>query len=89
MSDDGVSLQELSLEFDDLCQTRHEMGAEKYGDLSFLDRDTVKDILEELVDAANYIRYLYIKLRIIESAYNGPPTDTLGPKAFKKREFDK
>jgi MoxR-like ATPase len=82
------TLQELATEFEDLRQSRHEMGAEKYGHFSFLERDTIKDILEELADAANYLMYFYIKLRLIESNVDRVTpemTDELGVKGFRTK----
>lgn len=87
MSEEGVAftrkLQELAEEYENLRQSRHAMGQEKYGPFSFLERDTVQDVLEEIADAGNYLLYLYIKIRLIESAYNVPPTDKLGVEAFQ------
>jgi hypothetical protein len=91
MSDDAENfiklLQALTVEFEELRQSRHDMGQDKYGPFSFLDRDTAKDIGEEIVDAANYLLYLYIKIRLIELNYK-PPADAeeaLGIKGFKTR----
>lgn len=59
-------LQRLSEEFEAFCYNRHLKGAKEYGDTKFLEIDTVRYALEELADLANYARYLYIKLRILE-----------------------
>lgn len=61
-------LQQLSDEFSDLADQRHEMGAEQYGPVKFLTVDTIRMAAEELADLANYSRYLYMKLRIIEES---------------------
>ncbi len=59
-------LQRLSEEFEAFCYNRHLKGAKEYGDTKSLKVDTVEYALEELADLANYARYLYIKLRILE-----------------------
>lgn len=61
-------LQELSDEFDQFCQERHDEGAQEYGELNFLRVDLPQFIYEELADIVNYSRFLYIRLRIIEEA---------------------
>lgn len=65
---DSELLQQLSDEFSDLTEQRHQMGAEQYGPAKFLTVDTIEMAAEELVDLSNYARYLYIKLRIIEES---------------------
>ncbi len=59
-------IEKHSQEFDLLTQARHEKGSEEYGDLAFLGNDMYTYIYEELADAANYLRYQFIKLRILE-----------------------
>jgi hypothetical protein len=63
---DSDLLQRLSDEFSALTDSRHEMGAETYGPVKFLEIDTVQMAAEELADLANYSRYLFIKLRLME-----------------------
>lgn len=63
-------LQTFSDEFDDLCQMRHEMGAQQYGELNFLNVDLFRYAAEEIADLANYSRMLYVKLRTIEELLN-------------------
>lgn len=75
----------LSAEFDAECQARHKMGAEKYGPVKFLEpgNDLFRMTLEEIVDAANYLRYLYVRLGIIQDLHAGrlqvPQSTPLGP----------
>jgi hypothetical protein len=57
-----------SIEFDNQCEERHEMGGEKYGPGKFLTVDTMQEALYEIVDLANYARYTYIKLRMLQDA---------------------
>ena len=59
-------IEKHSLEFDLLTQARHDQGSEEYGELGFLDHDMYGMIYEELADAANYLRFQFIKLRILE-----------------------
>lgn len=82
--------QELSEEFDALCQQRHEMGQKKYGPISFLDRDTIGDILEEITDAANYLRYFYIKMRLLENEVlqRAQEPNQIGIESFKSMNKD-
>jgi len=69
-------LQDLSDEYDERCAERHEAGAEKYGPLKFAGVDTIEQALEEVLDMGNYIRYTYIKLRLLQmsvQAIAAPP----------------
>lgn len=59
-------LQHLSNEFDAVCMERHDAGAEKYGPGKFLLVDTIEEALEEIVDLANYARYSFIRLRLVQ-----------------------
>lgn len=59
-------LQQLSDEFDVLCQERHTMGAEKYGAGSFVGVDTLEMAIHEVLDLANYARYTFIRLRLLQ-----------------------
>jgi hypothetical protein len=49
-------------------QERHEKGQLKYGELTYLDNDTVEMAMEEVLDMANYCRYTYIKLWLLQRA---------------------
>lgn len=55
-------IEEANAAFEEECIRRHEMGAEKYGEGTYLDKDTIKMAMDELIDFANYARYSYIKL---------------------------
>jgi hypothetical protein len=50
--------------FETHTATRHEMGAEKYGEGTFLGKDILQMTLDELADAANYLRYFYTEIYI-------------------------
>lgn len=58
-------IQEANAKFELHCRTRHEMGAEKYGDSTYLDKDTLAMMQDELIDMANYARYSFIKLELM------------------------
>jgi len=61
-------IEKLSLEFDEMCSARHAMGAEKYGPGKFLMVDTIEEALQEVADLANYARYSYIRLRLLQES---------------------
>ena len=44
------------------------MGAEEYGPTKFLENDLVEFALEEMADFANYARYLYVRMRLLQEA---------------------
>jgi hypothetical protein len=73
----------FSEEFDAACEERHLVGAEKYGPGNFLIVDTMEEALDEIVDLANYARYTFIKLRLLQERIReviadgeGAPTST-------------
>jgi len=78
----------LSEEFDRMTEERHGMGAEKYGPGKFLTVDTIEEALHEIVDLANYARYTYIKLRLLqESIAAALPPDSLESGFIKSSRF--
>lgn len=58
-------IYEANKRFEATCEQRHAMGAEKYGEDTYLDKDTLAMMQDELVDFANYARYTYIKLELM------------------------
>lgn len=68
-------LQRLSEEFDALTELRHEVGAKEYGPATFLKVPLIRFAAEELADLANYARYLYIKLRVLEEVLDASGVD--------------
>lgn len=68
----------LAAEFDELCRSRHAgVGQEQYGNFKFLNNDRLwEDILEELADASNYLRYMYIRIRMVQEAALASRTDS-------------
>lgn len=75
--------------FDQLCQERHVAGAAEYGAFTFLENDVVNMMLEELADTANYCRYQFIKLMILQDLIaqdlqdKGQEVQDLGIGSFK------
>lgn len=66
MSEIADKVNELSREYDERTLERHEMGAEKYGDLTWFGIDTLEAAIAEVLDLGNYARYTYIKLRLLQ-----------------------
>lgn len=59
--------EELRQEFVKLGFKRHTIGQQKYGDnWKINDRDWIDEAVEELLDAQNYLSYLYVKLRKLQ-----------------------
>jgi hypothetical protein len=83
-----ATVQELSDLFDRTCQERHEKGSEEYGQLTYLENDTVGMLLEELADAANYARYTFIRIALLARSAGVDMNEgrghkiNLGPDAF-------
>jgi hypothetical protein len=67
-------INELSAEFDNLVLDRHIVGQSKYGPLTFLEKDIFEETYMELADTANYVRYQYIKLRMLQLAIAKDPS---------------
>ena len=68
-------LQHLSEEFDALTQLRNEDGEKEYGHANFLKVPLIRYAAEELADMANYCRFMYIKLRLMEETLNASGAD--------------
>jgi len=58
-------IQQASDELDTTCVERHLRGQEKYGEVPFLENDTVEMAMEEVADLMNYMRYTWIKLWLL------------------------
>lgn len=63
----GHIAQVVSDAFDAACQEKHELGVKKYSAVRFLEVDSVAMAMEEVVDLANYARFTYIKLAMLQS----------------------
>lgn len=76
-------IQDLANEFDVRCQERHEMGAKKYGPVKFLEIDSLEMAIEEIIDLANYARYTFIRLRLMQEQFNPEPeAEPIGRQGF-------
>lgn len=62
-------LNQAAATFDQLCQERHAEGAERYGEITFLENDVLRMLLEELADTANYCKMQAVKLIILQSRF--------------------
>ena len=61
-------IQQASNDLDEACLQRHARGQEKYGELTFLENDTIEMAMEEVADMMNYLRYTWIKLWLLQKA---------------------
>ena len=79
MSDDAPAelVEEASAAFDAFCESRHEMGAAKYGPVKFMTANTLEEAMAEVIDLANYARYTFIKLYLLNVALAKLIPDTL------------
>jgi hypothetical protein len=59
-------VQNYSDEFDQKTFERHEQGEQKYGPGTWLKIDTLQHAMDEVLDLANYARFTYIKLRMLQ-----------------------
>ena len=69
-------IERASRMFDDMCIERHNQGAEEYGPAKFLENDVMLMLAEELLDAANYCRYQFIKIILLNELLNKELSDT-------------
>jgi hypothetical protein len=60
------AIREGNARFETACAARHVEGAKEYGPIKFLEAPTIEMALEEIADLANYARYTYIKLHILQ-----------------------
>ena len=64
-----LAIQAAETMFEQMCKERHEgKGRQKYGELTFLDMPTLQMAMEEVVDMANYARYTFIRLVLLQLA---------------------
>ena len=83
-----VLLEQLNNEFFDLCEVRHNEGAKEYGSLNFLNVNLPEFIYEEMADIANYTRFLYIRVRLLEELANERGIDLSAAFTGEVREDD-
>jgi len=72
-------METFNSEFFDLCEVRHNTGAEEYGALNFLNVDLPTFMYEEMADIANYARFLYIRMRLLEETVRERGFDMSAP----------
>ena len=78
-------VNEANVLFDRMCVQRHAVGQEKYGPVKFMDVNTLNEAMEEVVDIANYARYTFVKLYVLNLQIDkiiGDVPDMLGPQSF-------
>lgn len=76
-------IEGLFQEADQRAYDRHVMGSKEYGSLKFLEVDTIEYAIEEVLDLMNYMRFTYVKLRILQDflahkATEAESSDTTG-----------
>jgi hypothetical protein len=59
-------INEYALDYDRKTFERHVAGEEKYGAGTWLGIDTVEHALDEVLDMGNYVKFTYIKLRLMQ-----------------------
>jgi hypothetical protein len=62
----GETAQILSDAFDAETQRKHTLGAQKYSAVRFLEVDSLSMAMEEVIDMANYARFSWIKLAMLQ-----------------------
>jgi hypothetical protein len=62
-----TDIETWAREFDDLCNSRMDLGREKYGDFTWLQAPTFDMILEEMADQVNYLRFSAVKIRLMQA----------------------
>jgi hypothetical protein len=71
--DPTALINQLSVEFDNRSLERHEFGQDKYGKFSFLEKDMFEEAIFECLDTSNYMRYQFIKLRMLQMMIASDP----------------
>lgn len=56
-------------ELNEKLAARMAAGAKEYGELAFLDRDTIEEVMEEVADVINWGTFLYLKMYMVRQAY--------------------
>lgn len=73
-------VERFGIEFDNACSDRMAYGKEKYGPGKFLTVDTLQEALYELMDLANYAKFTFIRIRLLQVQLD--EVDSLGSKDF-------
>jgi hypothetical protein len=74
--------------FDQMTIDRHIKGQVEYGAYTFLgdNKNLIEEAMEELADSANYLRYLFAKLHILNTVLSDALSGTevpIGPSAMQ------
>jgi hypothetical protein len=56
-------------ELNEKLAARMARGAEEYGELAFLDRNTINEVMEEIADVINWATFVYLKMYMVRQAY--------------------
>jgi hypothetical protein len=82
-------IEEASNAFDTLCEERHVMGSAKYGPVKFLTINSIEEAMAEVLDLANYARYTFIKLWLLNRQMQDIiPQENLGTNSFVPNSKD-
>jgi hypothetical protein len=63
-------LKDGQAELNKKLKERMDAGAEEYGDLAFLNRETIDEVMEEVADVINWGTFVYLKMYMVKRAYN-------------------
>jgi hypothetical protein len=63
-------LKEGQAELNKKLQERMDTGAQEYGELAFLNRETIEEVMEEVADVINWGTFVYLKMYMVKRAYN-------------------
>lgn len=90
MNDSEVvkAMETFNSEFFDLCEVRHNTGADEYGSFNFLNVNLPEFIYEEMADIANYARFMYIRVRLLEEIARERGIDLSAPLTGEVRDED-
>lgn len=76
-------IEEGNAAYDEWCQRRHDMGAEKYGAVKFMEVNSIEEAMAEIVDMGNYARYTFIRLYLMNIFLSeNVGEQVLGPNQF-------
>lgn len=76
-------IQMASNAFDHMTQERVDMGSKQYGPTGFMEVDTLRMAMEEVLDLANYARFTFIKLWLLQDKLMSTEEQQVGPNAFR------
>jgi hypothetical protein len=72
LTDHGLSEDELRAAFETVGRIRierHEMGEEKYGAGTFVDKDMLAAALDEIIDLLNYLEYQAVQIVLLQTRF--------------------